>query len=83
MLDDNSVTTDEKHGIANQLSIVFAQLRCSAEGWVWLSGRGVDRNLKALGTIPGTVRKPKMSTGLEEKLFDEGKPFQRNSIGLI
>lgn len=83
MLDDNSVTTDEKHGIANQLIIVFAQVRYSAEGWVWLSGRGADGNLEALGTMPGTVRKPKMSTGLEEKLFDEGKPLQRNSISLI
>lgn len=83
MLEDNSVTTDEKHCIANQPDIVFAQLRCSTEGWVWLSGRGADGNLEALCTMPGTVRKTKMPTGQEEKLFDEGKPLQRNSISLI
>lgn len=75
MLDDNSVTTDEKRGITNQLNTVFAQLRCSTEGWVWLSGRRADGNLGALGTLPGTVRKTKMSTGREEKLLDEGKPL--------
>lgn len=50
---------------------------------MWLSGRGADGNLGALGTMPGTVRETKMSTGREEKLLDEGKSLQRNSISPI